>query len=235
MKSFCVYLTIYRGNKLPQFYIGYTKTNKITDENYHGTVSSKRYKQIYKRETKEHPELFKTIILSLFETEIEAKNREYYIQKYFKLPKNPLFINLSYSDGTFGGSGENHPMYGRKHTEESKRKNSLSHKGRKHTEDAKLLMSKKHKGRKGGFSNKTHSEQTKTILSNKFKGINNPNFGKTHTEKSKEKISKTSKGKVACRDPSGNSHKITVEELKHSNGFWVTCKSNEGQRRKLLS
>ena len=93
MKSFCVYLTIYKGNKLPQFYIGYTKTNKITDENYHGTVSSKRYKQIYKRETKEHPELFKTIIISLFETEIEAKNREYYIQKYFRFLKI-LFLSI---------------------------------------------------------------------------------------------------------------------------------------------
>jgi len=125
-------------------------------------------------------------------------------------------------------------MYGRKHSQESIRKNSLSHKGKRASEKTRQLMSKQRKGRIGGFTNHNHSEETKKILSEKLKGSNNPNFRKTHTEKSKEKISQTSKGKVACRDPSGNSHKIAVEELKNSNGFWATCKSNEGQRRKLL-
>jgi len=61
MKPFCVYLTIYRGNKLPPFYLGYTKANKIKNENYHGSVSSKKYKQIFNKEIKENPELFTTI------------------------------------------------------------------------------------------------------------------------------------------------------------------------------
>jgi hypothetical protein len=36
---YCVYLTIYKGNNLPPFYIGSTSIDKI-DGGYHGSVMS---------------------------------------------------------------------------------------------------------------------------------------------------------------------------------------------------
>ena len=40
---YCTYLTIYLGNKLPPFYIGYTKIKNI-EKNYNGTVTKKNNK-----------------------------------------------------------------------------------------------------------------------------------------------------------------------------------------------
>ena len=44
-------------------------------------------------------------------------------------------------------SGENHPMFGKCHSEESKKKNSESYKGKKATDEAKQNMSKAQKER----------------------------------------------------------------------------------------
>ena len=42
-------------------------------------------------------------------------------------------------------SGENNPLYGKHHTEESRRKMSENHKGKKHTEEVRRIMSEKRK------------------------------------------------------------------------------------------
>jgi len=75
-------------------------------------------------------------------------------------------------------SGKNHTWYGRKHTEESKRKMRESGKNRKR---------------------KPHSEETKKKMRESAKkywkdvgrdinGENNPFYGKSHTEETKKKI-----------------------------------------------
>ena len=69
---------------------------------------------------------------------------------------------------------ENHPMYGRKHTEESRKKMSEHQKGHKYT---------------GGFTGHKHSDETKALLSRKFKG-------KTVSEDTRRKISESRKGKT---------------------------------------
>jgi len=48
---YCVYITIYRGNKLPPFYIGYSTPEKIKN-GYRGSVSSRQYKNIWKKNWK---------------------------------------------------------------------------------------------------------------------------------------------------------------------------------------
>ena len=63
MKEYCTYLTVYSGSMLPPFYIGYTTVSNIKN-GYHGSILSKRYKEIYREELENHPELFKTIILT---------------------------------------------------------------------------------------------------------------------------------------------------------------------------
>ena len=93
MSIYCTYLTTYRGNKLPPFYIGFSTIEKV-HKGYHGTVKSKEYQPIWNQELKEYPELFKTNILTIHDTKEEATIREVKFQKQLGVIKNPLYINL---------------------------------------------------------------------------------------------------------------------------------------------
>jgi len=94
------------------------------------------------------------------------------------LNKGPLINLTDGGEGTSGRivseetrkkkSGENHPMFGKHHSEETKRKQSESHIGKRHSNITKEKISKKLKGQ---FSDK-----------------NNPMYGKHHSEKSKIKM-----------------------------------------------
>lgn len=103
MTIYCTYLTVYYGNKLPTFYIGSTTENKI-NSGYRGTVTSKKYKQIWKKELKENPHLFKTFIVSKHKTRKECLEKELFFQKKLSVVKSELYINLSYAqpNGYFG-------------------------------------------------------------------------------------------------------------------------------------
>ena len=61
----------------------------------------------------------------------------------------------------FGRTGENHPMYGKHHSEESKQKQSE-------------IMKGKYIGENHPFYGKKHSEETKQKISEVIKGKNNP-------------------------------------------------------------
>lgn len=71
------------------------------------------------------------------------------------------------------GSKENHPWYGRKHTEESKNKISNSHKGIKASDETKRKMSESRKGTPSpkGMLGKKHSTETKLKMSVSSKGF----------------------------------------------------------------
>ena len=115
-------------------------------------------------------------LLNLFEC--------YYIKKYNTVVENKKGYNIS--DGGFNGNpyagktkeemeeirrkmsenhayfkGENHPMYGKHHSEEAKRK-----------------MSETQKGEKSYWYGKKHSEETKQKMSKARQGENNPMYGK---------------------------------------------------------
>ena len=88
--------------------------------------------------------------------------------------------------------GENHPMFGKHHTEEAKMKMSAVHKGKHPTEETKKKMSNAHKGKP---KEKPMSEETKKKLSDALKGRTSPNKGKHLSEETKKKISNAHKGK----------------------------------------
>ena len=102
--SSCVYLIIYRGNKLPPFYIGSTFLHRIKD-GYMGTPSSKKYKAKWNNEIKNHPEKFALRIISTFETRPAALIYEEYIQRQLKVVSNPLYVNEAYANRGFENSG----------------------------------------------------------------------------------------------------------------------------------
>lgn len=68
-------------------------------------------------------------------------------------------------------SGENHPMYGKKHTEEAKRKNALAHTGKKQSPE---VIKKRFESRAGY----KHSEETKKKIGLSNYGESNGMFGR---------------------------------------------------------
>lgn len=98
--------------------------------------------------------------------------------------------------------GENNPMYGKHHTEESKRKMSDSHKGKHLSDEHKRHIGDSHKGKYYGRNSPNYgkplSEETKIKISKSLKGRtpwnkgeSHPMFGKHHSEETKKKMSET--------------------------------------------
>ena len=115
MNIYCVYLTIYKGNKLPPFYIGSSSVEKV-QKGYHGSVCSKQFRDIWKSEIRKNPNLFETKIISTHSDRKEATLRERDLQKKLSVVKNPLYTNQSFaaydSFTDRDQSGKNNPMYG---------------------------------------------------------------------------------------------------------------------------
>lgn len=163
---YCTYLTIYTGSKMPRRYIGSSYAERIKEEGYNGTVLSKRYKSIWNKERKENPHLFKTRILSLFETSKEARQAEKDIQIKYNVVKSPDYINMSLAqpNGFFGMSRKGIPM-----SEEAKEKQRAQRLGIKRPEHSKALTGRK------------RPAQAKVMT-----GEGNPMFGKEHPSKGKK-------------------------------------------------
>lgn len=95
--------------------------------------------------------------------------------------------------------GENHYLYGKKHSEETKQKISQKmtgkmmgdknpNYGKKYSEETKEKISEQMTGKK-------HSKETKQRMSINNSGENHRMFGKTHTEATKKKMSEKKTGK----------------------------------------
>lgn len=84
-------------------------------------------------------------------------------------------------------SGRKHPMWGKYHTEEAKRKISEAHKGKRLSESHKRKISQNHVGMIG----KRHSEKTKQKMSRAKSGENHPMWGRHLSDETKMKISES--------------------------------------------
>ena len=97
--------------------------------------------------------------------------------------------------------GENHHMYGKTHSEETRKKISEGNKNKILTEETKKRMSDAHKGkirseehrRNLSEAHKNPSEETRRKRSEAQKGEKNHNYGKTASEESRKKMSEAHK------------------------------------------
>jgi hypothetical protein len=142
--KYCTYVTIYRGNKLPPFYIGYSLTQKV--ENYHGSVTSKRFKETWKQELTDNPEAFKTVIISRHESRVEAVDKEQKLQRSLNILKKPeMYINRTI--GRPIGSGKKGMRHKQPRPQSYRDGVAARRRGMKMSEEQKKLISIANKGR----------------------------------------------------------------------------------------
>lgn len=115
--------------------------------------------------------------------------------------------------------GENHGMYGKRHTEDARRKMSE-------------IKSGSFSGSAHPFFGKHHSEETKAKISSnrkgKLLGENNPFFGKTHTAESLKKMRDASLGRlVSDAERSKRSELAMLALPKNKKAKSVFCITNK--------
>lgn len=194
---YCVYLTIYSGNKMPMFYIGSSKTERVKD-GYRGSVCSKQYSQIWKEELQNNPNSFKTKILFQYETHREAIDTESRLQQKLNVVKSPLYINTSIArkNGFFGRdvNGSNNPMFN------LRGKNNPNY-GSKRSDSTKLKMKT------------SNSRPMSDAQKEKIRKIR---VGTTLSQETKDKISQKIKGKI--ESPETKERKSTTQARQRAEG-----------------
>ena len=145
--------------------------------------------------------------------------------------------------------GKDSPNYGKKASEETKKKLSISKSGEKHpmfgkkvSEKTKQLMSESRKGEKNGFFGKHHTEESKKLISEhrkgvipnfseeakikfseRWKGEKNPRYGYKYSEEERKELSLKRKGKPL----SAKAYKSLIESRKK----YMTGGNNPSSKR----
>jgi len=213
-----------------KIYIGQHKSDKF-DNKYYGSGYILR-QAIHKY----HIENFICEIIEWCEDYESLDEREiYWISKYNSTDSN-IGYNLSYGGKTARFSGENHPMYGRKHTDESKYRNRISHLGKKHSNETKEKISK------GNKCKKLSDEHKKKIsMANKGRRL-----GDRLTDEGRKKISESNKGKILSEDTrakisdahkgkkfSDEHRKKLSDSHKGNKGYWKSKHRYETTKQKI--
>lgn len=227
--KYCTYLTTYHGTKMPMFYIGRSTVEKVNN-GYHGSVSSKLYKDIWFNELEQNPHLFETKILTTHSTKQEAAEREEYFHKKYQVHKNSMYINQATGYGTFHAdisgkknpfygksrSGELNPMFNRKHKDSSKAKMSSSGKG-KHSQPK---TDKFKQTMREHYSGKTYEERFGVEYASEIKAKQSKPKSTEHIQKIKDNPYHTNRPKLSCPHCQ---KEVSVGNLKRWHGD--NCKS----------
>lgn len=203
---YCVYLTIYRGNKLPPFYIGSSSVDKVNN-GYNGSVRSKKFTGIWKEEQKNNKHLFITKIISTHAKRKEATEFECKIQKKLDVIKNPLYINLAIAsrNGFFGFdvSGKNNPMH-KSNYDYSNEKESI-----RRGKQKKTFSERKKLENKLSYSRKKSKEECNKISEKKS------NRPRTQAERD---VFELCRGKNVYVDNEGNRYYISTKDTRVISG-----------------
>ena len=212
--TYCTYITIYSGNLLPPFYIGSTSVKKM-ENGYRGSVSSKKFKNIWKEELKNNPHLFKTVILTRHAHRKEATEREFQFQFSLKAPINPLYINEAYAKKEFA--------YGKKQSKEHVIKRTAHRKGKPGTRTGHTNSPEHRRKLYEANLGKKHSEETK-------QKCRIANEGKTDSPETKKKKSESATGKPKPWLQGRVQSKEIIEKQKKSR---AESRSNWSEEKKL--
>jgi group I intron endonuclease len=203
--KFIVYLTINLINN--KKYVGSHCTDNLND-NYLG--SGKILHIAIRKYGKKN---FKKQILKECESAEESRNlEEFYINQYNTLTPNGYNISITGGSGISGKSwgnhtektkkhlseslsGEKNGFYGKKHTEETKKKIGDKNRNKKHSPETIEKMKLAHRGQKLTEEHKRKISESRKGEKNPMYGKPSPMRGKKHTKETKKKISNTLKGR----------------------------------------
>ena len=132
---YVVYITTYKGTLLPPFYIGSTSLRRI-ERGYGGSVSSRKYRDIWKSERQDNPQLFETRVISEHKTRAEAVDAERDAQLIVGAAASPFFMNMSTA-----GSGTPFNNSGRKMSEKTRAALRAANTGREVSDQTRQKMS----------------------------------------------------------------------------------------------
>lgn len=178
MRIYVVYITLYRGSRLPPFYIGWSFESRVIN-GYRGSVMSQEYKEIWKSELENNPHLFTTRIVSRCESREAAFDRELEIQRRLKVVESPLYINKSLAKGNFTCT---------QHSKITREKMRQSHLGHVHSAETRAKIAEKAIGRK--ITEETRRKQSEARKGRKMR---------PRSEETKRKISESRKAKFAAQ------------------------------------
>ena len=122
----------------------------------------------------------------------------------------------------FDNSGTNNPFYGRKHSEETRKKLSEAVKGTNNPNYGKKFSEEHRKNLSEAQTGRKHSEETRKKLSEAAKG-------RKHSEETKKKISKARKGKKLSEE----TRKRMSEATKGKNNPMYGRKLSEEAKKKI--
>lgn len=178
-----IYGIIYKATNITndKAYIGQTILSLSERKGRH-IADIPRLNTYFSRALKKHgPENFKWEIVSKCYSAEELNNVEIEMIRECNTFKNGYNM-------TIGGNclhGEDNPFYNRRHTEESKRRNSEAHMDEKNpnygkhpSKETKRKMSVKRRGSKNPMHGKHHSKETIKMMSETRMGSNNANAKK---------------------------------------------------------
>jgi hypothetical protein len=176
----------------------YKKTHNITGLKYLGKTTQNPFTytgsgKYWKSHLKKHGKYITTEIIKECETNSEIKYWGLYYSSLWNIVNSDEWANLRPEDGDGGAT-----VSGYKHTEETKKIISETHKGKtltkEHIENIRLGKIGKTWGNhseesKQKIRNQKHTEDFKKQLSDSRKGSNNPMYGKKLSDETKQKIS----------------------------------------------
>ena len=236
MNNYTVYMHISPSGKR---YIGITsqKTKKRW-QNGKGYIGNQHFTNAIEKYGWDN---FKHIIIAKGLSEEEAKWLEIELIREWDSTNPSKGYNISLGgEGTNGLCGEKHPMYGKHHTEEAKKRMSENKKGKyvgenspnygKHlSEETKRKMSE---ARKGETHTEEHNRKVSEALKGKYCGENNHMYGKHLTEETKRKIGEAQKGKTLSEE---TKRKISEAKKGKNNHMYGKKGKNHPQAKSVIT